>query len=690
MNLSQLSTEDLQALKSGDLSKVSTEGLTYLRGAQAKEAPAEEPETFDPSSVPHSFTPSASETSAPHQFLESAGDATSRFVNAAKEHPFQIIPGGIEAGVHAIAGGVGEAQRAVTHAFNPERYQPGEEVKPEDQYWYERATAPRTAVGKALEQGAGEAGQHVEAGGHAAVEAAPISEAAKTTIEENTPRALAAVSAPEALRLGVGTVRNVGRVARTVADKTVNAVAGPTAAQSATIASNPQIARARQAGFQMLPEDVRNAVNAPDSEIAGNRAINAPDSQVDNIQRGNRAHATQTMAQDVNLPNTRAIDPAEVDVRRQQAGSVYDAVGQSVGQQRPSAALGRDLDSLTVRDAPDRATQAAADAQLQFYREHYAGESFDGPAVVTSVRKLRSSAFKQIGSEDAGQQTLGHVNLGIANALEDELMRRIPVHSASLRQEFPVARTQLAKLHELEAVTEGGQVVPDKVLALHRNGAPLTGAAAEVANAADVAPNAMGQAVGQPAGQKVPTPTHLGIAHYAVQTGRKLVHALPGMDPSTEAFQTRNYGPTGIPEAQNVTGPPTPAQAGYNRGEGLTAPPGNAGPTPRQGEMALPEGRGNAPAFELSQPEGRVVEPRQRPLQGPHEPNREPMAQADWERAALERARRAPQSEERNGPGGSPPGPQPKPFAGEQPREGQLPTRLGQFAREIHKRRGGK
>jgi len=53
MDLSQLSTEDLIALRSGDLSRVSTAGLQAMRGSM------QPPKTTDISQLPRNIIPSA-------------------------------------------------------------------------------------------------------------------------------------------------------------------------------------------------------------------------------------------------------------------------------------------------------------------------------------------------------------------------------------------------------------------------------------------------------------------------------------------------------------------------------------------------------------------------------------------------------------------------------------------------------
>ena len=101
------------------------------------------------------------------------------------------------------------------------------------------------------------------------------------------------------------------------------------------------------------------------------------------------------------------------------------------------------------------------------------------------------------------------------------MMRQIPAHAADLRQQFPQSRTQLAKLYELGEVTQGGQVSAARVLDLKRAGKPLSGAAAEVANAADVAPESMGVPGGAPAGRVSGASARGTVFHTALDLAKR-------------------------------------------------------------------------------------------------------------------------------------------------------------------------
>lgn len=422
----------------------------------------------------------------------------------------------------------------------------------------------------------------------------------------------------------VGTVmgaKDVAGMAGDAADTAVNALNKPTAAQASTLASNQQIVRARADGFKLTANDMRAAnPSASDSGIHG--ATTSDPVSTDRIQRNNSARATQTMADDAKLPNNRAVNPDEIQARLDQEGQVYQQVAQSVGNGRtPTPKLASDLNSA----APHAATQEATDANsalVKHYGDRYATQ-FNGPDALEDIKALRDEATTRMSSTDATEKSKGRTQLSIANALEDEMMRQLPASAQDLKTAFPDARMQYAKLNELRSVTEGGQVNPVKVLELKRAGAPLTGAADAVANAADVAPESMSRAGGAPTTQ-LAAPTHTGmirnVTHAVTGLTRKII---PGINPATDAYQEAHYGPVG---GSDATAPASSAPTvSPVRSVALSQPEGNAGRLSTGSQQNLPEAPGmrgtQRPApFELAHPEGTPVEPYQHEIHAPDVP----------------------------------------------------------------------
>lgn len=410
----------------------------------------------------------------------------------------------------------------------------------------------------------------------------PISDANQALVKAHP-----AVGAAEDVAGAIGTGGMVsdgaGALARG-ADTAINSIPR-SAAKSARIDANQQLVRARADGFKATANDVRSATNPADASDANadlpGPSRSAPDT-TDTINTHNQALATRKMAEDVGLPNTRNVNPDEVQERIGQEGAVYGAVGDAVGTGRtPTPALDHDLSAAGARAADPAIEQKIAD-RVDFYRDKFKG-SLDGPQVVETIKTLRNDAQGRMLSDDPAEAAMGKTHQAIADALEDELQRQLPANAQDLKTEFPQSRQQLAKLYELDQVSRGGQVDPKRVLALRDAGKPLTGAAEAVANAAETLPESMTPPGGTPA-TVTAAPHAQGLWRDLWNAGKVAVHKIPGMNPASDAYQASRYGEEG---GSNATPPATVApRVSPLRGVALEQPPGQVGnDVPQQGQL---------------------------------------------------------------------------------------------------------
>ena len=367
------------------------------------------------------------------------------------------------------------------------------------------------------------------------------------------------------------------------------------------VAAHENLARARADGWQITPSDANYSTGGKAGGAQTSTPADAYAAQAHNIPK-----ATADMASDVKLPTKTSINPSEVTQRMADEGKVYDETGNAVGSGRQvTPKLAGDIDAAR-QQVTDRTGQNKIDDLVNTYKGKY-GQTLDGPQTIQDIRALRFESKGWAQSEDPIQQKLGLTQQRIASALEDELGRQIPVQNQGLLQRWQDARTQIAKLHELQDVTEGGQVNPAKVLQLRDAGAPLSGAADSVANAADVAPEGMTRPNGAPTGHNTPI-GHYGAERTLYNMGRQAVHKLvPGMNPMTDAYQAAHYGPEGGSAATPPAGAPTGQSSPVRAPMALKPPAGNVGVLSRQTEL---------------------------PLRGPR-----PMSRADWDNAALQATR---------------------------------------------------
>ena len=477
----------------------------------------------------------------------------------------------------------------------------------------------------------------VSKGIHAAVQSKPVQSALNTpagqTLSEAGGAAGDVLNAVGTLYGGVKGGAPALGAARDLADTGIHAVTGPNAAESAALDSHPLIGQMRANGFKITGNDVTRAM--PDAPNPGPTKT-APDTGFA-IQQENRAHATELAAKDANLTNTKSIDPAEVAARMAQEGKVYGQVGDAVGRDHvATSVLDQDISTSGVKDA-DPHVQAKITQDVNFYRDHFKTGNFDGPEAVQTVRTLRNSASELANSEEPGAQARGKTYQNIANAIEDELARQIPPSQEGLLQAFPKARQQLAKLHEITDTTEGGQVVPSKYLDLKKAGSPLSGGAAAIAQAADIAPESMSVPVNGEPSVITSVPHGMGFFRDVWNAGKRAVHALPGANPATDAYQASRYGAEGgaaaTPPATVAPLKPTPAPP-FQLTPGGTQEAAPA--VPKQQEAFA---KGEHPAFpEPSAAPEPAFEPHQPDLKNPPERTNtpQPMNRAEWDRAVLD------------------------------------------------------
>lgn len=532
----------------------------------------------------------------------SVSHAAESAVGTVLRHPFTAAPAMVEGAIEAQAGALGRDYGRVRNLVTGH---PMDENLPD---WGGAVARhlPQTEAGQELGQEGTEAGQAInqETG------TGPTAMAIKHGIGVVGDAAAALPIPSEARALG-----SVGKLA----DRAVNAVTTALRGEAPELA-NTGIPEAVRNGYHALPSGVKAANPAAETVAGTARESIDPNARL-RVQQHNSAQATADVAGDIpELAKTpTAIQPSDIDAAKAPRNQIYDEFGRQAGTHPGSDQLMSDLDAVASNSRATTATARAAIAQnVEHYKAQFATVS--GPEAVQTVRDLRQTASKLMASSDVNQQAEGYANRQIANAVENELMRNVPADSPIAR-EFVQARQDLAKLHDITAVTQrgAGQVDPQAVANLARAGAPLSGGLARVAQAAQAMPGEMVHPMSWSGGSAMVPGSHVGVI-------RKLIgelRHLPGMDVASEGFQEAHYGAPGEPIPEGHT-PPVE----------LTPPAGTVGQTPQQGSLgSLPQPAARPPA-ELTPPEGTAHEPYQQPLRG-YEPNREPMARAEWDQAAL-------------------------------------------------------
>ena len=200
----------------------------------------------------------------------------------------------------------------------------------------------------------------------------------------------------------------------------------------------------------------------------------------------NQQLATRLAAKDMGMGDkVTAITPTMFEKAAAPHIAKYGEVGDAVGKFSPSPEFSSSLDAITKKVGIDPDIKPALDKIVDTYR--YAEMS--GPDAVKTVSALRRRAAKERKSQDVNTQDRGDVRQAVADAIENEIGKQLEASgNTQLLGEWQQARTMLAKINEGETATTAGQVDPHLYKRLKDRGAPLSGAAAILADAAEHIP----------------------------------------------------------------------------------------------------------------------------------------------------------------------------------------------------------
>lgn len=321
---------------------------------------------------------------------------------------------------------------------------------------------------------------------------------------------------------------------------------------------------ARAADYKIRPSDVR-AQNPTVTPPGLTRESLAEPTQLQReFTLHNQTRNTGLAAEDVGAPNKSTLTPADFNALKKAPMQVYADTGRAAGTFAPTPQYAADLDAIANRPGLEPDTREQIGRQVDAYR----ADQLSGPDAVKTLSVLRRRATLQMQSGKPEILDRGIANRGIANAIEDEIGRRLDALGETEQLgNFQAARTQLAKLHDVQSVTRAGQVDAMKLAKLQRRGVPFTGRLKIIADTAENFPNVMRHSTTATGTSGIPTATTVaGLARYAAGA---IARKVPGIDVAGATFQNR-LGPV----ARDIAG-------GARLGEyfGRTAPEATA-PSP--------------------------------------------------------------------------------------------------------------
>ena len=456
MDLSRLSDADLYALKAGDLSKMSDEGLMTLKGAST---PAPTP-AFEGSKA--HLIPGAETDVLPTPrkgFLEGKG-----IIGGAKD----LIKGAVEVPALMAYNLATLPVAAVATGGKPEQWA--------------GARQPQTETAKAVLGGMAEGAE-------------------KLKIPALTPGMLVATGGNlvnPAIRQGAGIAN---RLAVPAVEAGVNALAPVVEKVKAPLeARRERIAATKSAESYRRAPQIEASKDAADLNIAIPAEVSNPNLKTKTVEfiggktrsaekrtEANRKPVHDAIAEDLGLPpESTTLDEAAFDLARSQVAPAYDAV-------RGVELFKADKDTLSQLEKLRRDPALIADKALKGEIDSLIdtavgriGEGLTGDQLLNNVSDLRAKAKVLRDSPSKGPKDveIADAYMGIANTLEELIDSNIG--NPKMLSNYQKARQVMAKSYVAQDITDLATAIPDvsKLARLASKPNALTGNLKKLANVA--------------------------------------------------------------------------------------------------------------------------------------------------------------------------------------------------------------
>lgn len=500
MDLSKLSNEDLLALKSGDLSKVSTAGLMALRG-QSAPAPKEpiKPEPFELEAQRTAMGYRELMRSPPMALARGVKDVLDTGAEGLAYLYDKATGGGAPTLSGLVTGQQPQGELARVRAMNKagkEDFEAATQGAALPQVARVAgnlaATVPAVnAIGGAVGTVAPKLGAAITSGGMA-TGAAPVGAvaraadmgtriaggalggaagAAMVNPDDATMGAVLGGAAPVVVRGMAAAGQGVGRMLR-----------GPE--------QTPQMAQALQSaqelGLVVPPTQARASLGNRLMEGVAGKITTAQNASAQNAPKINEAAAKALGLQ------TDQLTPEGIGYVKKAAGVLYDAVG-SAGEVKPGPEFTKALDDIVAPHLQAaKGFPNAKPSPVIGMIDSLRSESFDAAAAVAKIKELRSAADDAFKPGGAGAD-IGRAAKKASKALEDALEAHLTaIGEPDLLRQFKDARTLYAKASTVgEAINPASNNVDARKLAQRlAKGKPLSGELKQVAEFAAQFPKA--------------------------------------------------------------------------------------------------------------------------------------------------------------------------------------------------------
>lgn len=449
MDVSKLSDADLEALASGDMSRMSDAGLAHVSGESTTPSRKANPGRHAESSL---YTPERSDAYRQKAY----NDATGYWKGGVKA---------AEQGAMLASGAAGEAAGLLTEA--------GARTRRFFGLGNPDPKAQRDAVSNALtyQPRTPGAAEEVARGFKPVTDLiSPIADAvgAEKRRFEGTPVLQDVYAAPfMALEAMTMTGRAPGGALRAGARE----AAAANKSADAIRAAGSTAPTARAAGFDVTPSAVAGSRSVEPKGLSTHLEgqIGSAKASLRNAPRFNGIFANE---KGVKVDADGRIEPKAYDEARTPSFKVYEEGKNLPGGQNSEYTQGV-LEVLKQTDIPTGA-QSEVDRLLQKYVT-----VGDSAQLVEDLKNLRRNASKRREGDAASQvesEAIADVQMGIADQLENELGRRgAAAGDAGYLERLKIARKDLAQLFEAERATSGGYIDVTELSKRQKKHGRLTG-----------------------------------------------------------------------------------------------------------------------------------------------------------------------------------------------------------------------
>lgn len=288
--------------------------------------------------------------------------------------------------------------------------------------------------------------------------------------------------------LGGGSQAGLNAVGGALANRAASKATELAAQKVQNTARDSTVRAAQEAGYVLPPTHVKpNLINSLTEGASGKLKTQ----QLAAVR--NESVTTDLAKRAIGIPDEIPLTKESIKGVRDAAGEIYGYVS-GVGRVPADRELARDMAGVVgkyksvVDDFPSRAN-SEVDALLKDLQK---GE-FGSESLVEVVKQLRHDGFANIKSLDPKTKTLGRVQLGAQEALENMLERHLHnIGAGEMADVFKNARVLIAKTHTVENAFEEstGKVVASKLARDLAKGRPLSGELKTIAKTAQAFPKA--------------------------------------------------------------------------------------------------------------------------------------------------------------------------------------------------------